>query len=58
MVLAVDRQPANHSSFASNHDGGACRMVASPNGEQVPSPDHCLLDCATVHAGMPERSES
>jgi nicotinamidase/pyrazinamidase len=43
VVLTQDWHPADHSSFASNHEGKApFDVITMPYGEQVLWPDHCL----------------
>jgi len=54
-VLTQDWHPANHSSFASTHDGAApFDVIAMPYGEQVLWPDHCVQGTtgADFHAGL------
>lgn len=42
-VLTQDWHPADHTSFASNHQGGQpFSMVKMPYGDQVLWPDHCV----------------
>ena len=43
IVLTQDWHPADHSSFASAHEGKApYDMVTMPYGDQVLWPDHCI----------------
>lgn len=43
VVVTQDWHPADHASFASNHDGAAPFATARmPYGEQVLWPDHCV----------------
>lgn len=42
-LITQDWHPADHRSFASNHDGGeAFSVVEMPYGPQVLWPDHCI----------------
>ncbi len=56
IVLTQDWHPANHSSFASNHDGAELfSMVKTPRGaDQVAWPDHCVQGTtgAEFHTGL------
>ena len=54
-VLTQDWHPADHSSFADNHDGAApFSTMAMAYGEQVLWPAHCVqgTDGARFHAGL------
>lgn len=43
IVLTADWHPANHKSFASNHQGAEpFSTIQMPYGEQVLWPDHCI----------------
>lgn len=43
VVLSQDWHPADHSSFASQHDGkNPMEMIEMPYGPQVLWPDHCV----------------
>ena len=43
VILSQDWHPADHSSFASQHDGqGPFSMVTMPYGQQTLWPDHCV----------------
>ncbi len=43
VVLTQDWHPADHSSFASQHDGGETfGLIQMPYGPQVLWPDHCV----------------
>lgn len=45
VVLTQDWHPANHASFASNHDGkNPYEIVDMPYGGQILWPDHCVQD--------------
>ena len=47
VVVTQDWHPADHASFASNHDGAAPFTTAQmPYGEQVLWPDHCVQGTA------------
>jgi len=55
LVLTQDWHPADHSSFASNHDGGEpFSMIKMPYGDQVLWPTHCLQGSkgAAFHEGL------
>ncbi|MEL6792238.1 MAG: bifunctional nicotinamidase/pyrazinamidase [Pseudomonadota bacterium] len=55
-VLTQDWHPADHSSFASNHDGAEpYSMVEMPYGPQVLWPAHCIQgsEGAAFHADLP-----
>ena len=55
VVLTQDWHPADHSSFAANHDGAApFSMTEMPYGPQVLWPTHCVqgTDGAAFHAGL------
>lgn len=46
-VLTQDWHPADHSSFADNHDGAAAfSMIEAPYGPQVLWPRHCVQGTA------------
>lgn len=46
-VLTQDWHPADHTSFASNHDGKAAfELIELPYGQQVLWPPHCLQGSA------------
>ena len=54
-VLTQDWHPADHSSFASNHDGAeSYSMVEMPYGPQVLWPAHCIQrsEGAAFHADL------
>jgi len=54
-VLTQDWHPADHSSFADNHDGGvAFTPIDMPYGPQVLWPRHCVAgsDGAAFHAAL------
>lgn len=43
-VLTQDWHPADHTSFASNHDGATpYSLIDMPYGPQVLWPDHCII---------------
>ena len=43
IVLTQDWHPANHSSFASQHEGmAAYSSIQMPYGDQILWPDHCI----------------
>ncbi|MEX5730044.1 nicotinamidase/pyrazinamidase [Rhodovulum iodosum] len=45
VVLTQDWHPANHSSFASNHEGKKpYEVIDMPYGAQILWPDHCVQD--------------
>lgn len=55
VVLSQDWHPADHRSFASNHDGkSAYDTVQMPYGPQVLWPDHCVQGTAgaAFHAAL------
>ena len=55
VVLTQDWHPANHASFASQHEGKAAfEMVEMAYGPQVLWPDHCVQAThgASFHAGL------
>ncbi|MDG4649454.1 bifunctional nicotinamidase/pyrazinamidase [Roseibacterium sp. SDUM158017] len=55
VILTQDWHPANHSSFASQHEGRApMEMTEMPYGPQVLWPDHCVQGSAgaAFHAGL------
>jgi nicotinamidase/pyrazinamidase len=55
VILTQDWHPADHSSFASQHDGRApMELVDMPYGPQVLWPDHCVQGSqgAAFHAGL------
>ncbi len=55
VVLTQDWHPANHSSFASRHEGlQPFEMTEMPYGRQVLWPDHCILGThgATFHSDL------
>ena len=54
-VLTQDWHPADHASFASNHDGRApMELIEMPYGPQVLWPDHCVqgTEGAAFHADL------
>ena len=54
-VFTQDWHPADHLSFASQHDGAApMSVIDMPYGPQVLWPDHCIIgsDGAAFHAGL------
>lgn len=54
-ILTQDWHPANHSSFADNHDGAApFSMIDASYGPQVLWPRHCVqgTDGAAFHADL------
>lgn len=54
-VLTQDWHPADHSSFADNHDGAApFSMIEAPYGPQVLWPRHCVQgsDGAAFHSEL------
>jgi len=55
VILTQDWHPADHSSFASQHDGRApMELIDMPYGPQVLWPDHCVQGSqgAAFHAGL------
>lgn len=55
VVLTQDWHPADHSSFASQHDGkDPFGTVEMPYGTQVLWPDHCVMgsEGAAFHSGL------
>ncbi len=55
VILTQDWHPADHSSFASQHQGlDPFGMTEMPYGPQVLWPDHCVqgTDGAAFHAGL------
>ena len=55
LVLTQDWHPADHASFASQHDGKApFEMIDMPYGPQVLWPDHCVIGSrgAAFHDGL------
>ena len=55
VVLTQDWHPADHSSFASQHNGqDPYSLIDMPYGPQVLWPDHCVIgsDGAAFHAGL------
>ena len=55
VILTQDWHPANHSSFASQHDGKApMELIEMPYGMQVLWPDHCVqgTDGAAFHPDL------
>ncbi|MDR3736605.1 MAG: bifunctional nicotinamidase/pyrazinamidase [Acidobacteriaceae bacterium] len=47
VILTQDWHPAGHISFASSHPGHSVfEHIATPNGEQVLWPDHCVQQTA------------
>ncbi len=55
VVLTQDWHPADHSSFASQHDGhDPYSLIEMPYGPQVLWPDHCVIgsEGAAFHAGL------
>ena len=58
-VFTQDWHPADHSSFASQHEGAApYSMIDMPYGPQVLWPDHCIIgsDGAGFHSDLDTRS--
>jgi nicotinamidase/pyrazinamidase len=54
-VLTQDWHPADHASFAANHEGAAAfSVVDMPYGTQVLWPTHCVIgsDGAAFHRGL------
>lgn len=54
-VFTQDWHPADHQSFASQHDGAEpMSMIEMPYGPQVLWPDHCIIgsDGAAFHADL------
>ena len=54
-VFTQDWHPADHSSFASQHDGAAPMSITEmPYGPQVLWPDHCVIGSpgSAFHAGL------
>jgi nicotinamidase/pyrazinamidase len=54
-VFTQDWHPADHLSFASQHDGAApMSVIDMPYGPQVLWPDHCIIgsDGAAFHTGL------
>ena len=50
VVLTQDWHPADHLSFASQHEGAApMSMTEMPYGPQVLWPDHCVQGTQSVH---------
>lgn len=43
VVFTQDWHPADHSSFASQHDAEPMSMIEMPYGPQVLWPDHCII---------------
>lgn len=57
-VFTQDWHPANHLSFASQHEGKEpFSLTEMPYGPQVLWPDHCIIgsDGAAFHAGLDTR---
>ncbi len=55
VILTQDWHPANHSSFASQHDGlNPFQTTEMPYGTQVLWPDHCIQGTqgAAFHSGL------
>ena len=55
VVLTQDWHPADHASFASQHDGQEpYGLIEMPYGPQVLWPDHCVIGSggAAFHAGL------
>lgn len=55
VVLTQDWHPADHASFASQHDGhDPYGLIEMPYGPQVLWPDHCVIgsEGAAFHAGL------
>ncbi len=55
VILTQDWHPANHSSFASQHDGlDPFQTTEMPYGTQVLWPDHCIQGSqgAAFHSGL------
>ena len=55
VIASQDWHPADHGSFASNHDGGEAFDVGELDGlEQILWPDHCVQNSvgAQVHDGL------
>jgi nicotinamidase/pyrazinamidase len=55
VILTQDWHPADHTSFASQHDGrAALEVIEAPYGPQVLWPDHCVQGTigAAFHAGL------
>lgn len=55
VVLTQDWHPADHSSFASQHEGhDPYGLIEMPYGPQVLWPDHCVIgsEGAAFHAGL------
>ncbi|MBO6882542.1 MAG: bifunctional nicotinamidase/pyrazinamidase [Marivita sp.] len=55
VVLTQDWHPADHASFASQHDGqDPYGLIEMPYGPQVLWPDHCVIgsDGSAFHAGL------
>ena len=49
-VITQDWHPANHKSFASNHEGKNPReTIEMPYGTQVLWPDHCVQGLSLIH---------
>ncbi|WP_416884079.1 bifunctional nicotinamidase/pyrazinamidase [Marivita sp.] len=55
VVLTQDWHPADHSSFASQHEGhNPYGLIEMPYGPQVLWPDHCVIgsEGSAFHAGL------
>ncbi len=55
VVLTQDWHPADHSSFASQHEGAApFTQITMPYGPQTLWPDHCMIgsEGAAFHKGL------
>lgn len=55
VVLTQDWHPADHASFATQHDGASpYDMIEMPYGPQVLWPDHCVIgsDGAAFHSDL------
>ncbi len=55
VILTQDWHPADHSSFASRHDGAApFTSIGMPYGPQTLWPDHCIIGSkgAEFHVGL------
>lgn len=55
VVLTQDWHPADHKSFASNHEGATpFTVITMPYGEQVLWPDHCVQGTDGAALNLPD----
>lgn len=54
VILTQDWHPADHLSFATNHNAEPMSMIEMPYGPQILWPDHCIIDShgAEFHRGL------